>query len=82
MVMDDSYGNDNVIEVNLNRADPTSGLLHEMKHMSEMLERVSLEKADPASFDRRIREDVFGDLAQGGGSRIAAICSAHRAENS
>lgn len=68
---DDSYGTDNTIEINLNRTDPTSALLHEMKHMSEMLERTSLEKADPEMFDRRIREDVFGELAQGGGLRIA-----------
>jgi hypothetical protein len=67
----DSYGTDNTIEINLNRTDPTSALLHEMKHMSEMLERTSLEKADPEMFDRRIREDVFGELAQGGGLRIA-----------
>jgi hypothetical protein len=66
----DSYNPDNTIEINLKHSDPTSALWHEMKHMSEMLERTSLHAADPKAFERRIREDVFGELAQGGDLRI------------
>ncbi len=66
----DSYHMDNSIEISLKHPDPTSALWHEMKHMSEMLERTSLYKADPEAFERRLQEDVFGELAQGGNQRI------------
>ncbi len=65
-----SYNLDNTIEINLNHPDPSSALWHEMKHMSEMLERTSLYAADPEAFERRLREEVFGELAQGGDLRI------------
>ncbi|MBX9938359.1 MAG: hypothetical protein K2Y32_03870 [Candidatus Obscuribacterales bacterium] len=67
----DSYQSDNSIEISLDKPDPTSALWHEMKHMAEMLERTSLYKADPKAFERRLREDVFGELAQGGEYRLA-----------
>jgi hypothetical protein len=70
---EDSYGTDNKIEISMRRQDPTSALFHEMKHMAETIERSALQKADPKGFDRRIREDVFGEMAQGGRSRIAAV---------
>jgi hypothetical protein len=66
----DSYNPNNTIEINLKHSDPTSALWHEMKHMSEMLARTSLHAADPKAFERRLREDVFGELAQGGDLRI------------
>jgi hypothetical protein len=67
----DSYQSDNSIEISLDKPDPTSALWHEMKHMAEMLDRTSLYKADPKAFERRLREDVFGELAQGGEYRLS-----------
>ncbi|MEZ4537965.1 MAG: hypothetical protein R3D26_23650 [Cyanobacteriota/Melainabacteria group bacterium] len=69
-----SYGLDDVIRINLdNSNDPTADMFHEMKHRAEMLERTAMRLADPASYDLRVQQDVFGELSQGGNKRIKVI---------
>ena len=69
-----SYGLDDVIRINLDNAnDPTADVFHEMKHRAEMLERTAMRMGDPASYDHRVQQDVFGELSQGGNKRLAVI---------
>ncbi|MCA9817745.1 MAG: hypothetical protein KC652_21710, partial [Cyanobacteria bacterium HKST-UBA01] len=69
--VDSSHGQDDVIRINIDRGNPTADLFHEMKHRSEVLERTSIAMADPAAYNQRIQQDVFGELEQGGNRRLA-----------